>query len=73
MIDFELPENIKIAGQMVHGVAKDLMRKWARWADDHEHEKVEEYCNFMYEAAKAMDRGIRRWFQEEGEETRRRP
>ena len=57
MIDFELPENIKIAGQMVHGVAKDLMRKWARWADDHEHEKVEEYCNFMYEAAKAMDPG----------------
>jgi acyl-CoA dehydrogenase len=57
MIDFELSENIKIAGQMVHGVAKDLMRKWARWADDHEHEKVEEYCNFMYEAAKAMDPG----------------
>jgi len=57
MIDFELPENIKTAGQMVHGVAKDLMRKWARWADDHEHEKVEEYCNFMYEASKAMDAG----------------
>jgi acyl-CoA dehydrogenase len=57
MIDFQLPENIEIARQMVHGVAKDLMRKWARWADDHEHEKVEEYCNFMYEAAKAMDPG----------------
>ncbi len=57
MIDFELPKGAAFAKQMTHGVAEGLMRKWARWADDNEHEHVEEYVNMMYEVSKSMDPG----------------
>ena len=55
MIDFELSKGLEITQKLVHGVAQGLMRKWARWADDHEHEKVQEYVNTMYVAQRSMD------------------
>lgn len=57
MIDFELPPEIEMTKKMINGLAKGLMRKWARWADDHEHEKVPEYVNLMWNATKGRYAG----------------
>lgn len=54
MIDFEIPKGIQIAKQMINGVAKGLMRKFARQADDQEHERMIEYINIMWNASKGM-------------------
>ncbi len=58
MISFELPEPIKNVQKMINGLAVGVMRKWARWADEHEHEKVDEWINLMWNATKGMGAGI---------------
>jgi len=55
MIDFELPKGIQITKQMINGVAKGVMRKFARLADDREHEKMADYVNLMWNASKNME------------------
>ncbi len=72
MISFELPEPIKNVQKMINGLAVGVMRKWARWADEHEHEKVDEWINLMWNATKGMGAGIfgggRKKEKKEGEE-----
>lgn len=48
MISFEIPKGVEDVAHMLHGLAESLMRKWARWADDHEHEQCEEWVNTMW-------------------------
>ncbi len=52
MISFEIPPVVENVIGLVHGLAESLMRKWARWADDHEHEQCQEWVNTMWQAAK---------------------
>ncbi len=58
MISFELPEGIRNVKKMVNGLATGIMRKWARWADEHEHEKVDEWVNLMWNVTKGMGASI---------------
>ncbi len=48
MIDFSLPEKIKLQLQMTEFVAKDIMRPHARHLDEHEHERPVEYIKTMW-------------------------
>ena len=48
MISFEIPPGVASVSKLVHGLAQGAMRKWARWADDHEHEQCEEWVNTMW-------------------------
>jgi len=52
MISFEIPAGVASVSKLVHGLAQGAMRKWARWADDHEHERCEEWVNTMWSLAK---------------------
>ncbi len=54
MIEFELPDGIKNIQKMLNGLAGGMMRKWARWADDNEHQRVDEWTNLMWNAMKGM-------------------
>ncbi len=54
MIEFELPDGIKNLKKMLNGLAGGIMRKWARWADDNEHQRVDEWTNLMWNAMKGM-------------------
>jgi len=54
MIEFELPDGIKGIKKMINGLAGGIMRKWARWADENEHKKVDEWINLMWNATKGM-------------------
>ena len=58
MIDFELTAGQKNMQKMIHGLAQGMMRKWARWADDNEHKRVDEWVNFMWGALKGMGGGM---------------
>jgi acyl-CoA dehydrogenase len=52
MISFELPPAVESVSNLVHGLAEGLMRKWARWADDHEHERCQEWVTTMQDLAR---------------------
>src|SRR4030042_5666149 len=52
MISFEVPAGVANVSKLVHGLAMGVMRKWARWADDHEHERCEEWVNTMWSLSK---------------------
>ena len=58
MIEFELTDGQKNMKKMINGLASGLMRKWARWADDNEHKRVDEWVNFMWGALKGMGGGM---------------
>jgi len=58
MIEFELPDGIKNVRKMVNGLATGIMRKWARWADDNEHQQVDEWVNFMWNVMKGMGASV---------------
>lgn len=53
MISFEVPAGVANVSKLVHGLAMGVMRKWARWADDHEHERCEEWVNTMWNLSKS--------------------
>ncbi|MDD5712700.1 MAG: acyl-CoA dehydrogenase family protein [Smithellaceae bacterium] len=53
MISFEIPPAVAGTSKMINDFAKIIMRKWARWADDHEHEQVKEWVDTMWNLAKA--------------------
>jgi acyl-CoA dehydrogenase len=57
MISFEIPKGVEDVTHMLHGLAESLMRKWARWADDHEHEQCEEWVNTMWIFTKSGQKG----------------
>ncbi len=46
MINFETPEMVKQIKDMLHGMAKDVMRPIARYYDEHEHERPKELDAF---------------------------
>ncbi len=48
MIDFTLPDKLKMQLQMAQYVAKDVMRPQARYLDEHEHERPVDYVKFMW-------------------------
>jgi acyl-CoA dehydrogenase len=48
MIDFTLPDRIKMQLQMTEFVAKQVMRPAARHLDEHEHERPGEYIKMMW-------------------------
>ncbi len=48
MIDFSLPDAIKNQLQMTEMVAKQIMRPKARYLDEHEHERPNDYVKFMW-------------------------
>ncbi len=52
MISFETPQGVANVSGLVHGLAEGLMRKWARWADDREHEHCDEWVSTMQDLAK---------------------
>ena len=52
MIDFELPEQIVAARDMMHGAAENLMRPIAREYDEKEHEKPWDFINMVWENTK---------------------
>jgi len=52
MISYEIPPGVENVSKLVHGLAQGVMRKWARWADDHEHERVDEWVNTMWNLSK---------------------
>lgn len=52
MISFEVPPGVANTSKLINGFAKQLMRKWARWADDNEHQRVDEWVNTMWNLAK---------------------
>ncbi|HNY66492.1 MAG TPA: acyl-CoA dehydrogenase family protein [Deltaproteobacteria bacterium] len=52
MISFEIPSGVENVSQMFRNLAMEYMRKWARWADDHEHERCTEWVDFMWVFAK---------------------
>jgi len=52
MISFEIPAGVANVSKLVHGLAMGVMRKWARWADDHEHESCAEWVNTMWSLSK---------------------
>jgi len=52
MISFQTPPGVENVSKPVHGLAQGAMRKWARWADDHEHERCDEWINTMWNLAK---------------------
>jgi acyl-CoA dehydrogenase len=58
MIEFELTDGQKNMKKMINGLASGLMRKWARWADDNEHKRVDEWVNFMWGALRGMGGGM---------------
>jgi len=47
MIDFELPEQIVAARDMMHAAAENLMRPIAREYDEKEHEKPWDFINMV--------------------------
>jgi len=53
MISFEIPPGVANTSKLINGFAKQLMRKWARWADDNEHQRVDEWVNTMWSLAKS--------------------
>ncbi|MEA3224169.1 MAG: acyl-CoA dehydrogenase family protein [Thermodesulfobacteriota bacterium] len=46
MINFETPEMVKQIKDLLHGMAKDVMRPIARYYDEHEHEMAKELDAF---------------------------
>lgn len=52
MISFEIPKGVENVTQLFQGVAQQYMRKWARWADDHEHTRCDEFVDTMWVFAK---------------------
>ena len=52
MISFEIPPAVVSTSKLINGLAKGIMRKWARWADDNEHQRVDEWVNTMWGLAK---------------------
>jgi acyl-CoA dehydrogenase len=54
MIDFEMPEAIAQARNVVQTVAENMMRPVSRYFDEHEHEIPWDYITFMHTATKAM-------------------
>ncbi len=73
MISFELPPAVESVSNLVHGLAEGLMRKWARWADDHEHERCQEWVTTMQDLARggmmgAAAGGLSRKKKERGDE-----
>ncbi len=57
MIDFSLPDKIKMQMQMTEYVARDVMRAKARHLDEHEHERPVEYIKFMWPVMADMQKG----------------
>lgn len=56
MIDFSLPDKLKMQVQMAEFVAKDVMRKDARRLDENEHTRPEAYVKFMWPVMADMQR-----------------
>ena len=54
MISFEMPESIRKTTVLMETVADNMMRPFARYFDEHEHEIPWDYINFMHEAMKQM-------------------
>lgn len=54
MIEFEMPEAIAQARNVVQTVAENMMRPVSRYFDEHEHEIPWDYITFMHTATKAM-------------------
>jgi len=48
MIDFSLPDKLKMQVQMTEMVAQQTMRPKARYLDEHEHERPTDYIKFMW-------------------------
>ncbi len=56
MIDFSLPDKIKMQLQMAEYVAKNVMRPQARYLDEHEHERPVDYIKTMWPVMADMQR-----------------
>lgn len=54
MISFEMPESIRKNVVVMQTVAENMMRPFARYFDEHEHEIPWDYINFMHGAMKQM-------------------
>ena len=52
MISFKIPPGVENVSNLIHGLAEGVMRNWARWADDNEHEPCQEWVNMMWDMAK---------------------
>ncbi len=48
MIDFSLPDKIKVQLQMTEYVAREVMRPKARYLDEHEHERPVDFVKMMW-------------------------
>jgi acyl-CoA dehydrogenase len=77
MISFEIPKGVENVSQMFRNIALEYMRKWARWADDHEHERSAEYVENMWIFARngmmgPMASGMSRKKKEGGERDKNR-
>lgn len=48
MIDFSLPDKIKMQLQPLEMVAQQIMRPKARYYDEHEHERPQQFIEFMW-------------------------
>jgi acyl-CoA dehydrogenase len=70
MIDFEMPEAIAQARNVVQTVAENMMRPVSRYFDEHEHEIPWDYITFMHTATKAMGGATAPPKKKEGEKKR---
>jgi acyl-CoA dehydrogenase len=52
MISFEIPKGVENVSQLMRGMAEEYFRKWARWADDNEHQRCQEFVDTMWIFAK---------------------
>ncbi|HLV43826.1 MAG TPA: acyl-CoA dehydrogenase family protein [Aggregatilineales bacterium] len=48
MIEFSLPEKLEMQRQMTEMVARDVMRPQARYLDENEHTRPDQYVQFMW-------------------------
>jgi len=54
-IDFEIPEEVKNQGNLTKMVAEQVIRKYSRYYDEHEHERPWEYINFIWPFLRTME------------------
>ena len=54
-IDFEVPEEVQNQSNLTRMVAEQVLRKYSRYYDEHEHERPWEYINFIWPFMQSME------------------